>query len=51
MQAYMRDQLIAMAERPTKEEAVDAIEAVLRQMVSGEPSAASIVQDLAAERR
>lgn len=51
MQAYMRDQLVALAERPTKEEAIAEIEAVLRRTHSGEPTAASITEDLAAERR
>jgi plasmid stability protein len=51
MQAYMHDQLVALARRPTKEEAIEEIEAVLSR-VSGEgPAAASIAGDLAAERR
>jgi antitoxin FitA len=51
MQAYMRDQLVSLAERPTKEEAIEEIEAVLSPLSSEEPAAASIVEDLAAERR
>jgi hypothetical protein len=51
MQAYMHDQLVALARRPTKEEAIEEIEAVLSR-VSGEgPGAALIAADLAAERR
>jgi plasmid stability protein len=51
MQAYMRDQLVALAERPTKEEVIEEIEAVLSRAGGGEPTAASIAGDLAAERR
>jgi plasmid stability protein len=51
MQAYMRDQLVALAGRPTKEEAIEEIEAVLDRVRAGEPSATSIVEDLTAERR
>ncbi len=51
IQAYTRDQLVAAAVRPTKDEAVEMIEAVLgREKVSG-VSPSSIVRDLAAERR
>lgn len=51
MQAYMHDQLVALAQQPTKEEAVEQIEAVLGRTSGGEPTAASIAEDLAAERR
>jgi antitoxin FitA len=51
MQAYMRAQLVALAERPTKEEAVEEIEAVLNRIETKEPTASSIADDLAAERR
>jgi antitoxin FitA len=51
MQAYMRAQLVALAERPTKEEAVEEIEAVLNRIETREPTASSIADDLAAERR
>jgi antitoxin FitA len=51
MQAYMRDQLLALAGRPTKEEAIEEIEAVLKRVRAGEPTATSIVADLTAERR
>jgi antitoxin FitA len=51
MQAYMRAQLVALAERPTKEEAVEEIEAMLNRIETREPTASSIADDLAAERR
>ncbi len=51
MQAYMRDQLVAMARQPTKEEAIEEIEAVLSRLQAGEATAASIIEDLAAGRR
>jgi hypothetical protein len=51
MQSYMREQLVALAGRPTKAEAIEEIEAVLERVHASEPVAASIVADLAAERR
>jgi plasmid stability protein len=51
IQLYMRDQLIALAARPTKEESVTAIESVLGRTAGGTPTVASIVDDLTAERR
>jgi len=51
IQAYMRDQLISLAARPTKQEAVEAIEAALGQSRREEPSTASILEDISAERR
>jgi antitoxin FitA len=51
MQAYMRAQLVALAERPTKQEAVEEIETVLSHIEIKEPTAASVIDDLAAERR
>ncbi|HUZ25638.1 MAG TPA: hypothetical protein VMV07_17915 [Streptosporangiaceae bacterium] len=51
MQAYMRDQLLALAGRPTKEEAIEEIEAVLERVRDVQPTATSIIADLAAERR
>jgi plasmid stability protein len=51
MQSYMRDQLLALAGRPTKEEAIEEIETVLERAPVREPAAASVVADLAAERR
>jgi hypothetical protein len=51
LQAYMHDQVVALAGRPTKEEAIEEIEAVLSRAGGEEPAAASIADDLAAERR
>jgi len=51
MQAYMRDQLVVLAARPTKQEAVAAIEAILDRQRGEDPAPASIVEDLSAERR
>ena len=51
MQAYLRDQLVELAGRPTKEEAIERIEAVLGDLPTTEPTAASVVADLNAERR
>jgi hypothetical protein len=42
---------VALARRPTKEEAVEEIEAVLSRIRSEDPDAASIAGDFAAERR
>ncbi|MGH2733134.1 MAG: FitA-like ribbon-helix-helix domain-containing protein [Actinomycetota bacterium] len=51
IQAYMRDQVVAMAARPTKEEAIAAIESTLKRAGIADPSPGSIVEDLAADRR
>lgn len=51
IQAYMRDEIIAIAGRPTKSESVELIEAILGQAGAPEPTVGSIVHDLAAERR
>jgi antitoxin FitA len=51
LQAYMRDQVLALAERPAKDEAIEQIETVLARLGRDGPSAASIMNDLAAERR
>ena len=51
MQAYMRDQVMALAARPSKAEAVEQIETVLAKLSSPEPEARSVLADLAAERR
>ncbi len=51
MQAYMRDQLVALAEQPTKQEAIEEIEAILSRAQGTEITAASIIEDLAADRR
>jgi hypothetical protein len=47
----MRDQLIALAGRPTKEESLATIESVLGRTAQAEPTVASVLDDLAAERR
>jgi hypothetical protein len=47
----MRDQLIALAARPTKAEAMEAIEAVLSRVECHSPTGAPIAADVAAERR
>lgn len=51
IQLYMRDQLIALTGRPTKEEALATIESALDRMGSGELNTASVLDDVAAERR
>ena len=51
LQAYMRDQLVELAGRPTKEEAIDQVNAVLARMSGEAPTPASIVEDVRAERR
>ena len=51
MQAYLRDQLVELAGRPTKEEAIERIEAVLGDLPTSEPTAVSVVADINAERR
>jgi antitoxin FitA len=52
MQAYMRDQVIALASRPTKEEALAAIEATLQRAgITKSPDVESIVDDVVADRR
>ena len=51
IQLYMRDQLIALAGRPTKEESRATIESVLGRTGGGESTAASVVGDISAERR
>lgn len=51
MQAYMRDEIVAIAARPTKSEAVETIEAILGRIGGSDPTAMSVLDDLAAERR
>lgn len=51
LQAYMRDQLVAIASRPTKEEAIESVEAILAQRGGEQPSLGAILDDLSAERR
>ncbi len=48
----MRDQVIAMADRPSKEETIASIEAILgRGEGDRSPTPEAIVADLAADRR
>ena len=51
MQAYMRDEIVAIAARPTKSEAIETIEATLGRIGGSDPTAKSVLDDLAAERR
>jgi plasmid stability protein len=51
LQTYMRDELVALAARPTKEESVKQIETVLERLIGDEPSVTSILADKFAERR
>lgn len=51
IQAYMRDEIVAIAARPTKSEAVLMIETILGHTGKADPTARSILADLAAERR
>jgi plasmid stability protein len=51
MQAYMRDEIVAIAARPTKSEAVAMIETVLGRSSGPDPTPGSILSDLAADRR
>ena len=51
MQAYMRDEIVAIASRPTKTEAIGMIEAILDRTGAHAPTARSVLEDLAAERR
>jgi plasmid stability protein len=52
IQAYMREQVLAMAARPSKEEALESIESTLeRQTAARLTTPESIVADLAADRR
>jgi len=51
IQAYMRDEIVALAARPTKSEAIAMIDAILSQTGGRDPTARSILDDLATERR
>jgi hypothetical protein len=52
IQAYMRDQVLEIAGRPSKEEALESIEAVLgRQAADRSTTPEAILSDLAADRR
>ncbi len=51
LQAYMRDEIVAIAARPTKSEAIEMIEAVLDRTGGPDVTDRSVLGDLAAERR
>jgi plasmid stability protein len=51
MQAYMRDEVVALATRPTKAETVELIEDVLGRVGGPGPDVRSILEDLHADRR
>jgi plasmid stability protein len=52
IQAFMREEVIAMAGRPSKEEAIASIEAILgRDAADRSPTPEAIIADLAADRR
>lgn len=51
IQSYMRDWVVEFASRPTAEEAVEALEAVLASHDTPGATRESIQADLAAERR
>ncbi|MGH3715075.1 MAG: FitA-like ribbon-helix-helix domain-containing protein [Micromonosporaceae bacterium] len=51
IQAYMRDQIVEMANRPAKHEAVASIEAALAKYGPVGASADDIVRDIEADRR
>lgn len=51
LQSYMRDQIIAMSRRPSKREAVEAIEEALAVHGPARTSAEAISEDVQADRR
>jgi plasmid stability protein len=51
IQAYMREQVIELAERPTKAEVVAEVEAALRRYGPAGAGADAIVADVHADRR
>ncbi|WP_199700645.1 FitA-like ribbon-helix-helix domain-containing protein [Jiangella rhizosphaerae] len=51
LQSYMRDQVIAMAARPTKRESVAALEAALASYGPAKTNASAIAGDVHADRR
>ncbi len=51
IQAYMRERVIELAARPTKEEAMAAIESRLDRVGGLGNTPASVAEDVAAERR
>lgn len=51
MQAYLRAEIVAIAARSTKREAIETIEAILGGSGGSDPTASSVLDDLAADRR
>jgi plasmid stability protein len=51
VEEYTRDELIALAARPTKHEAIEEIEAILERANLPSPSIESILEDLDTGRR
>lgn len=51
MQAYMRDEIVALAARSTKIEAIEAIEGILGGTGGSGATSRSLLDDLAADRR
>lgn len=51
LQAYLRDQLVSLAARPTKQEAIERVERVLSNFSEHDPSREELIGDLHAERR
>ncbi|MBK5306427.1 MAG: hypothetical protein JJD92_07045 [Frankiaceae bacterium] len=51
MQAYLREEIVAITARPTKSEAIEMIESTLGQNGGPDPTVTSVLDDLAAERR
>jgi plasmid stability protein len=51
LQTYLRQEIIDLAVRPTKAEALARIEAVLKRVHGEEPTADSVLADIGAGRR
>ncbi len=51
LQTYLRQEIIDLAARPTKAEALARIEAMLERVQGEEPTADSVLADIGAERR
>ncbi|MGI8700842.1 MAG: FitA-like ribbon-helix-helix domain-containing protein [Nocardioidaceae bacterium] len=51
MQAYLRDEIVALAARPTKREAVEVIEATLSGANPPGTTLGTVLEDLAVDRR
>ena len=50
IQAFMRDEIVALADRPTKAEAVEQIERILARQGGIDVAVPSILEDLDADR-